>query len=189
MQLIVISPSTAFPHGARLATKLLDAGLNRLHLRKPTFGRAEMADYMARIPARHHARLVLHAHHTLVTELNLGGMHLTAEACNRLRGRPHLYPGQTLSTSFHALAEVQRHRRKYDYVFLSPVFTSISKQDYPVAFKLSDVHEALQQLRQRASYAPGWRWAASKPATCPPCGGLALRASLCWGLSGKAPTQ
>ena len=38
MQLLVISPPTAVPHEAALASEMLAAGLARLHVRKPTFG-------------------------------------------------------------------------------------------------------------------------------------------------------
>lgn len=154
MRLIVISPPTAVANETDLASEMLAAGLARLHVRKPTFSRQEMADYVARIPAHHHAQLVLHSHHALVSELNLGGIHLTAAARKGLTGRPKLRAGQTLSTSFHTLAEVQQHRRKYDYVFLSPVFASISKHNYPAAFELSTLTEALRKLLLRTGYRP-----------------------------------
>lgn len=154
MQLIVISSPEAVAQEARLMSEMLAAGLLRLHLRKPAFGRAQMAEYVAQIPARYHPRLVLHGHPALVAELELGGLHLTAAARNALRGPPKLHPGQTLSTSFHTLAEISRHRRKYDYVFLSPVFDSLSKRGYAAGFALSTVAEALRQLRPRAGYMP-----------------------------------
>lgn len=154
MQLLVITPPALVPDEARLAAALLAAGLPRLHVRKPPFGPAEMRDYVHHIPTRYHARLVLHSHPALVTELNLGGLHLTAAARNRLRSRPQLCPGQTLSTAFHTLVEIRQHRRKYDYVFLSPVFDSISKTGYAANPELSTLDEVLRQRRQRGGYVP-----------------------------------
>lgn len=152
VQLVLISPPHALAAEARLATEMLAAGLARFHVRKPTWTRAELVAYLAEIPAQHHARLVLHSHHSLVGELGLGGAHLTA-AARAARKLTELLPGQTLSTSFHTLDEVRRHRRRYDYVFLSPIFDSLSKEGYPAAFDLSKVGTALEKMGRRA-YAP-----------------------------------
>ena len=70
------------------------------------------------------------------------------------RRRPLLLPSQTLSTSFHALAEISRCRRRYDYVFLSPIFDSISKAGYASQFDLAALQTSLQQLAARPSYYP-----------------------------------
>lgn len=154
MQLLAITPPTPVPDEPRLATELLAAGLPRLHVRKPGFGAAEMRDYVQQIPARHYPRLVLHGHPALVTALGLGGLHLTAAARAALRAAPHLRPGQKLSTSFHTLAEIRQHRRRYAYVFLSPIFDSLSKENYAAAFDLATVAAALHQLRRRPGYRP-----------------------------------
>ncbi|GAC1375380.1 MAG: thiamine phosphate synthase [Hymenobacter sp.] len=154
MRLIVISPPTAVPHEAHVVDELLAAGLTRFHVRKPGWSLAEMRDYLARIRPAYHARLVLHSHHGLAAALHLGGVHLTTATRHTLTGQPKLAPGQTLSTSFHTLAEIRRHRRKYDYVFLSPVFDSLSKHGYAAGLELSSVAEVLRQLRQRAGYVP-----------------------------------
>lgn len=154
MQLIVISPPEAVVHEVALMSEMLAAGLSRLHLRKPTFSQLEMAELIAQIPVRYHARLVLHGHPALVSDLKLGGLHLTTAARTALTSRPKLAPVQKLSTSFHTLAEIRQHRRKYDYVFLSPIFDSLSKDGYAAGFELSTVTEALWQLRRRAGYVP-----------------------------------
>ncbi|WP_426060501.1 thiamine phosphate synthase [Hymenobacter sp. B1770] len=153
MQLILISPPQDVPNEAGLAIELLDQGLSRFHVRKPAWSRAEVAAYLDSIPAHYHPQLVLHSHYSLATELGLGGVHLTA--ARRHQGtRPTLRPGQTLSTSFHTLAEIREHRRHYNYVFLSPIFDSLSKSDYPAAFALAEITATLGQLRHRAGYAP-----------------------------------
>lgn len=154
MRLLVISSPTAIVDESRLVAEMLAGGLSRFHVRKPGLGYAEMADYVAQIPARYHSRLVLHAHPSLVEKLQLGGVHLTAAARAAQSRKPVLSPGQTLSTSFHTLAEIRQHRRRYDYVFLSPIFDSLSKENYGAAFDLATVAGQLQQLRHRTHYAP-----------------------------------
>ncbi|MBF9141432.1 thiamine phosphate synthase [Hymenobacter properus] len=154
MQLVVISAPEAVAHETDKMRGLLDAGLRRLHLRKPGFSAGEMASIIEQLPARYHARLVLHGHPALVSTMKLGGLHLTAAARTSPSSRPKLATGQTLSTSFHTLADVRQHRRKYDYVFLSPIFDSLSKSGYAAGFELSTVAEALRHLRQRTGYVP-----------------------------------
>ncbi len=154
MQLLVITPPDPAPNEARLIAGLLAAGLSRLHVRKPGCSPAEMAAHLRQIPPRYHPRLVLHGHPALVAELGLGGLHLPAAARADLKAAPSLRSGQTLSTSFHTLAEIRRHRRRYDYVFLSPVFDSISKESYSAAFNLAEVAATLHQLRRRPGYRP-----------------------------------
>ncbi|MBJ6109036.1 thiamine phosphate synthase [Hymenobacter sp. BT523] len=153
MRLLVISPPHSVPHETALVSQLLAAGLARFHVRKPGWEQGEIAAYVADIPVRYRPRLVLHSHHALVAELGLGGAHLTA-AGRAAKARPTLASGQTLSTSFHTLAEIRQYRRRYDYVFLSPIFDSLSKEQYAAAFDLADVAATLRKLRQRAGYAP-----------------------------------
>ncbi|WP_201977262.1 thiamine phosphate synthase [Hymenobacter rubidus] len=154
MQLVVISSPEAVAQEVQLMSEMLAAGLPRLHLRKPNFSGLEMRNFVAQLPAKYHPRLVLHGHPDLVTGMKLGGLHLTTTARKALTSRPKLAAGQTLSTSFHTLAEIRRHRRKYDYVFLSPVFDSLSKSGYAAGFELSTVAEALWQLQRRTGYTP-----------------------------------
>ena len=155
MKLFLISPPHSVADEVPLVNEMLDLGLARFHVRKPTWSPAEIAAYVAGIPARHRARLVLHSHPSLVAELGLGGMHLTASSRAALAtGPPRLRPGQTLSTSFHTLAEITHHRRRYDYVFLSPIFDSLSKAQYAAAFDLREVAAVLGRLPGRAVYVP-----------------------------------
>ncbi|WP_161599591.1 thiamine phosphate synthase [Hymenobacter nivis] len=154
MQLLVITPPTTAPEEARVAGALLAAGLATLHLRKPGAPAEALAAYIEAIPAEFHCRLVLHSHHALVPRYGLRGAHLTA--ARRAAGPPPWRPGSgfTLSTSFHSLAEVARHRRRYDYVFLSPVFDSLSKPGYGAAFDLGAVPGALARWAARPGYRP-----------------------------------
>ena len=153
MRLLLVSPPDVFRQETSLVREMLALGLPRFHVRKPTWDKTALLAYFAEIPACFHSRLVLHSHHSLVRELGLGGAHLTA-AARAAGARPQLVPGQTLSTSFHTLAEIRRHRRRYDYDFLSPIFDSLSKANYPTPFDMTEVAGTLQQLQQRPGYVP-----------------------------------
>ena len=135
---------------------LFASGLQRLHVRKPGWSRAELADYVHAIAPQYRPRLVLHAHYDLAQELDLGGIHLT-EAARRGPGLARLLrgmKGRSVSASLHSLAEVQQHRRRYSYVTLSPIFNSISKEGYPSGFDLAEVQAVLHRLAGRPGYRP-----------------------------------
>ena len=153
-RLVLLTAPTALPNEPRLLTELLTLGLPRLHLRKPGWPAAQLEALIQALPPRFHELLVLHGHHALVRRYRLGGLHLTAGQRAAASRRPALLPGQTLSTSFHSLAEIAGHRRRYDYVFLSPIFDSISKEGYASNFDLAVVQAFLQKLAGRAGYRP-----------------------------------
>ena len=151
-RLVLITSTTALPDEARLLTAVLDAGPGTLHLRKPDWPAAQVESLIQALPGQLHARLVLHGHPELVRRYRLGGLHLTGRQRAATARRPPLLPGQTLSTSFHTLAEISRHRRRYDYVFLSPIFDSLSKPGYGSHFALPELRGFLQRRAARAGY-------------------------------------
>jgi thiamine-phosphate pyrophosphorylase len=153
-QLVVITAPTALPDEPRLLTELLALGVPRLHLRKPGWPASQVGALIEALPPQFRVRLVLHGHPELVRRYRLGGLHLTSDMRAAATRRPALLPGQTLSTSFHSLAEIGRHRRHYDYVFLSPIFDSISKVGYASAFDLAAVSVFLRKLAGRAGCRP-----------------------------------
>ncbi|QKG58121.1 thiamine phosphate synthase [Hymenobacter sp. BRD128] len=144
-RLVVLTAPTAPPEEPRLLTELLATGLERLHLRKPSWPAEALENLIEALPVQFHSRLVLHGHPELVRRYGLGGLHLTASQRATIMRRPALLPGQTLSTSFHSLAEIARARRRYNYVFLSPIFDSLSKAGYASNFDLTTVRAFLQK--------------------------------------------
>jgi thiamine-phosphate pyrophosphorylase len=153
-QLVLLTAPTAQPNEPHVLTELLTQDLGRLHLRKPGWTAAQLEALIRALPPQFHARLVLHAYPELVRQYQLGGLHLTERARAAARRRPILLPGQTLSTSFHSLAQISQHRRRYDYVFLSPIFDSLSKAGYASNFDLGDLQRALPALAARPGYRP-----------------------------------
>jgi thiamine-phosphate pyrophosphorylase len=139
-----------------LLVRLFEHGLTVAHLRKPGWTIVEMENYLQQIPPQYHARLVVHSHYELALRYNLKGVHLT--------GKSRLHPqtpallrklqGHSVSTSFHSLAEVAQHRRRYHYVFLSPIFDSTSKTNYRSTFRLEEVQHAINQWQRRGGYVP-----------------------------------
>ena len=154
--LLVISSEQRLTGEQEVLPQLFAAGLTTFHVRKPGWSRVELAAYLQAIPAQYYPRIVLHAHYELAMEYPLRGIHLTTHA-RQQPGLPKLLRwlrGHSVSASLHSLAEVARHRRRYDYVFLSPIFDSTSKTSYRSNFHLPDVQRALAASQLRRGYRP-----------------------------------
>lgn len=135
---------------------MFEEGLATAHIRKPTWTTEQLERYVQLIPKTYHKHLVLHSHYALALRYQLKGIHLT-ERSRLAPETPALLrklPDQTVSTSFHSLAEVTHHRRRYHYVFLSPIFDSTSKTDYRSGFQLREVQRAMAGWQRRDAYVP-----------------------------------
>ena len=140
MYLIIITEPQFTDNEAAIIAQLLHWGTDLVHLRKPEGSADELAKLIEAIPTAYHNRLVLHDHFDLATHFTLHGLHLNRRNCVL---PPH-HKG-TVSQSCHTLDEVKACKTKCDYVFLSPVFNSISKQGYASAFTLKALSEAKKQ--------------------------------------------
>ena len=88
------------------------------------------------IPESYRKRIVVHDHFYLKNEYNLKGIHLN----HRNPELPQKYKGH-ISCSCHTADEVMMHKKVCDYVFLSPIFDSISKENYSSTFSQGDLRE------------------------------------------------
>jgi|SRR6185437_183975 len=143
-KLIVITPEKNHPKEFELITALFENGLQLLHLRKPQATENELRNYLKLIPKKFYRKIVIHSHYKLAKEFNLKGVHLTEKVRKAKRINPSL---RIISTSFHSTIDVLKSRRKYEYVFLSPVFDSISKKGYKSNFDLDDLNSFLKRMK------------------------------------------
>ena len=150
MKLIVITSSERVENEAEKINALFDAGLEILHLRKPNFSKKEYIDLLEGIKAEYHHKIKIHEFFELIENYNLLGVHLNkrnpnyniprhAELDSASPAKKEI-AGQTrnnecekstinTSKSCHCIEELE-DIDKYDYVFLSPIFDSISKKNY-----------------------------------------------------------
>ena len=153
MEIIVITPPTPLQAPPETANALFEAGLQRLHLRFPDTDRKHTAQWIEQIAQPYRQRIVIHDHHDLAGTMALGGIHLNS----RNPQPPHWYDpatGITLSRSCHTIDELKQYARQYDYLFLSPIFDSISKQGYTSAFTAAQLRP-IRQFLSRNIYALG----------------------------------
>lgn len=136
MKLIVLTSEKEIPNEANVLNSLFKAGLDILHLRKPGSSEKAYSNLLKGIDAKYHDRIVVHQHHLLAKVFKLKGLHIQEHMRLDLEGKLEStidyfrQEGLTVSTSFHELSEVLRFAELFDYAFLSPVFTSISKVNY-----------------------------------------------------------
>lgn len=153
ISLIVITLPDTFPGETTVLNKLFaESGLRLLHLRKPCLSERETEGWIRQIRPEFRRSIVLHDHFNLARQYGLRGIHLN----NRNPDVPAwLNRGDfTLSHSCHSTEEVGRVQEDYDYVFLSPVFDSISKPGYKAAFTRERLAEA-RDILSRNVYALG----------------------------------
>lgn len=112
--------------------QLLDHGFDFVHIRKPDASLRDVKNLIENIPYRLRKRLKLHGHFELLNEFNLGGAHLNSRCPVAPPAASHL------SRSCHSLQEVEK-AEGMDYLFLSPIFDSISKTGYKSAFNLDEI--------------------------------------------------
>ncbi|MBQ5713771.1 MAG: thiamine phosphate synthase [Bacteroidaceae bacterium] len=140
MNIILLTKADFFEGETDIVNKQFSDGLQRLHLRKPMATKEELKAWIEDIRLPYRKRIVLHDHHDLAQEYGLGGIHL-----NRRNAEvPDWFSGNSfsLSRSCHTISEITAHQDGFDYVFLSPIFDSISKEGYHSAFSKEELLEA-----------------------------------------------
>ncbi len=120
----------------QILTALFDEGLEILHLRKPHSEPVYSERLLTLIPEEYRKRIVVHDHFYLKNEYKLKGIHLNS----RNLEIPKNYKGH-ISCSCHSAEEVVARKKMCNYVLLSPVFDSISKEGYTSPFSPSMLAE------------------------------------------------
>lgn len=140
--IIVITMPTFLPGEAERIRQFLERDqVDLIHIRKPNSCSEDMDRLIASLPDTLYHRLVLHDHLQLALKYALRGIHL-----NRRNPQPPTGWQGSLSTSCHSIAELEVCRRQpYDYMSLSPIFDSISKQGYRAAFSEQEILNARQR--------------------------------------------
>jgi len=125
MRLIVLSLPSFFSGELACLEELLSAGLEKLHLRKPGAGEKEMEALLRSLSPRWSSRLVLHGSQALAEKYGIPQVHLSGK-----EWRATLPGPLAVSASLHSWEEL-KEAPAFEYVFMSPLFDSISKPGYP----------------------------------------------------------
>ena len=125
MKLILMSKPDFFVEEHQILNALFEEGLDILHIRKPYSEPVYSERLLSLIPEEYRKRIVVHDHFYL----NPRNLEI-----------PSKYKGH-ISFSCHDFDEVKEHKKKCDYVFLSPIFDSISKAGYKSNFTHQELLE------------------------------------------------
>lgn len=141
MNLIIITPPQQVKDEALICNSLFAYGLETLHLRKPGACEETYKEFIRQIEPRFRNRIVIHEQYHLAEKYHLRGIHLKS---NKGDEYIHYQEYSHISISCHTLDKINSLPFCPTYCFLSPVFDSISKQDYKSSFNelpdLKDIH-------------------------------------------------
>lgn len=137
MKLIAITQPHAIDREDVIIRHLLANGFDIVHLRKPDAEIDYCRTLLEQLTPAEHSRIVVHDYAPLYEEYALRGIHLN----RNFTVYPTDYRG-TRSRSCHTFEEVIRYKDECDYLFLSPIFDSISKKGYCSKFSHSELQEA-----------------------------------------------
>jgi thiamine-phosphate pyrophosphorylase len=151
-----ITPERTVARETDVVNELFINNLKRLHLRKPSFSLSDYRSYIRSIYHAFHSRIAIHGCLELIEEFPSLGYHVKSDDrkdtdfMDKVKNtRP-----STLSTSFHSWQEIEENEIDYNYVFISPVFNSISKQGYSAAIDITKVSEVKNKLSAQNKKAP-----------------------------------
>lgn len=159
MNILLFTAPGYVEHEHEMVEAMFRLGLSRLHLRKPDWTEAQIDDWLEALDPAWLHRIVLHDYHHLATaqyatdshsvahHYPVGGVHLNSrnpELLPELRHKQQA--GQfTVSRSCHSLSELKEAKQVCDYVTLSPIYDSISKEGYLSHFSTEELRAAAEQ--------------------------------------------
>ncbi len=122
MDIIVITQPHAVDSEPELILAALSAGACRVHIRKPEWSEAQLAALLEALPLSAMERITIHDHFELCDRFGVGA---------HINGRNPKAPDccTPKSRSCHSLEEI-KESQEFDYMTLSPIYDSISKQQY-----------------------------------------------------------
>lgn len=124
---LVLFTPTRSPWDAKTVVKLFDAGLGRLHVQSVRDWNVRQYEaFLQQVPEAFWNRIVLEEQPDLVLSRNLAGFQMIPGD----RIPPRWPKTAALSLKCHSYDEMRSTPKGCHYLFLSPIFPSVSKRDY-----------------------------------------------------------
>jgi len=153
--LIIITSPEPVNNEFEIINSLFNEGLECLHVRKPDYDLPKLEHWLQQINMHNLSKIVIHSHFDLTEKIRLKGIHFTNAFLNRTPEKDIFFIVQkanseklSISASVHKTEELKSLKFNYDYIFLSPVFDSISKQGYKSNFNLKELSLDLKNLNK-----------------------------------------
>lgn len=138
---ILITYEEFFDHEMEAIIIAFKSGVSLLHVRKPKATELEYRKFLDAIPDEYYGQIMIHEHHHLAGEYPINGIHLKDGNWKEVDFMPNL----CYSASIHQLNDLKGFDNRFDYVFISPIFDSLSKHNYKAAFTLDELKEGLAE--------------------------------------------
>lgn len=133
-EIVVITAEGVVSDEVATCNALFEAGLSKLHVRKPHASAVSVKALIQEIDSGFRNRIIVHEHHHMVQEMNLGGYHIKSTG-----KAPELSEDRHVSQSFHTFDEIRSCEMDLHYGFLSPIFDSLSKPGYSSRFSMESL--------------------------------------------------
>lgn len=135
MKIIAITLPHAVENEVVIIRQLFEKGIDIVHLRKHQSEiegidvNTYLREILSALTIAERRRIIIHDYPQLYYEYSLKGIHIN----KNITSLPEDYTGFK-TRSCHSLGEIQKYKSEYDYLFLSPIFDSISKLEYKSSF-------------------------------------------------------
>ena len=158
MKIVVVSPDKELAEEHGMIQEMFRLGLDVYHVRKPKYSTEKLRSYLNKFDKKFLDRIVIHTHHELAIPFKLKGVHLTERHRRKLKFKSWLTmawvkyrrPDIQITTSFHVIQSIIKgYNPKYRYVFLNPIFDSISKVGYKSTFNDESLRAALKKTKYK----------------------------------------
>lgn len=140
MKIIAITSPKVTGDDERIIKGLVKRGIDVVHFRKPDSGIEECRSLLLKLTSGERSKIVVHDYPSLYEEFSLLGIHVN----KNVTSLPEGYSGLK-TRSCHSFEEVEMYKDDYDYLFLSPIFNSISKQGYMSSFSDAELLQASRE--------------------------------------------
>jgi thiamine-phosphate pyrophosphorylase len=142
---ILISNKVPLSNEVEIIRFFLKNKNNLFHLRRYDSSEDEVVQFLNAFTEEERKQHVLNHHHFLASEFGINRLHFSEnerlEIGDEKLAKLHSH-GFILSTSVHTVEDFENLNSVFEYAFLSPVFDSISKENYKaVSFDLNDVRK------------------------------------------------
>lgn len=131
---------------------LFQEGMEYYLLRKPDQDKQKVINFLNPIAMDRRKQVIVHGYPDVAVKYKVGGIHLSSK--QGIQEIPEDWKG-IVGKSCHSFEEVEAIDGKVDYVFLSPIHDSISKEGYESKFTESELIDFLKNERKTKVIALG----------------------------------
>lgn len=145
-KVLIFSAPSAVQNEMNIFTQMLNLNNNiLLHFRRKIEHSQDeyVIEYLSHLYPQ---RIVLHQNYQWAEQYPVKGIHLPQKEYAHYEKWHKKY--RIISTSFHTLDEIQNNIFDFEYVFLSPIFQSISKKDYKPVITQKEIKNFLSEYKK-----------------------------------------